>query len=428
MIVNSHYPGIRKTGSIFFSLVFVILFIGVKDSYADAKKGQQLFEANCSTCHNPLRDATGPALYGKENEVPGGRKWIYNWVHNSSAVIASGDKYAVNLFNQWNHVEMTHFPQLTDQDINDILDYVKQVGDQAKTASTSTQGTASGNGQGTSGSSDNSLLFGILTLILAIIAVILMQINSNLNKLANDKEGIETPEPVPFYRNKAYIAIVAVCLFVAAGYFLTNAAINSGRQQNYEPTQPIFFSHRVHAGINQINCLYCHAGAEKSKHAMIPSQNICMNCHKAINSYSGEQLYTPEGKPVDGTAEIQKLYYYAGWDPQQRKYVDGGHPIEWIKIHNLPDFVYFNHSQHVVVGKIQCQTCHGPVQKMDVVYQFADLSMGWCINCHRTTKVQFTENSYYSIFTKYHEELKEGKIDSVTEAMVGGTECGRCHY
>lgn len=411
------------------SLAFCMFSFSAHHVYADAQRGKQLFQQNCAQCHNPLRDATGPALYGKENEVPGGRKWIYNWVHNSSAVIASGDKYAVNLFNQWNHVQMPPFPQLTNQDIDDILDYIKQVGDEAKQAAAA---PAAGGQQGATAAapaSNNNLLYGIITLVLAIVALILLQVNRSLNRMANEKEGIETREPVPFYRNKTYIALVSVVLFLMAGYFLTNAAVNIGRQQNYEPTQPIFYSHRVHAGINQINCLYCHAGAEKSKHAMIPSQNICMNCHMAINSYSGPQLYTPEGKAVDGTAEIQKLYYYAGWDPKQRKYVNAGHPIQWVKIHNLPDFVYFSHEQHVAVGKIQCQVCHGPIQNMDVVYQFSDLSMGWCVNCHRTTKVHFADNAYYSnIFMKYHEELKQGKIDSVTEAMLGGTDCQRCHY
>lgn len=426
MLVISHYPGIRSKKFWYPALVVVLLLASIYPSFADATKGKQLFEANCSSCHNPLRDATGPALYGKEDLVPGGRKWIYTWVQNSQAVLAGGDKYAQGLFTQFNKVVMPSFPQLSNQDIDNILDYVKQVGDDAKTAAASPAATGNGSSQGPS--SGNSLLYGILTLVLAIVSVILIQINSNLHRLANDKEGEITPPSVPFFRNKAFIAFISICLFLVAGYFLTNAAINSGRQQGYQPTQPIFYSHKVHAGLNQINCLYCHAGAEKSRMAMIPSQNICMNCHMAINSYSGPALVTPGGRQVDGTAEIQKLYWYAGWDPKQRKYVNGGHPIEWVKIHNLPSFVYFNHSQHVAVGKVQCQVCHGPIQDMDVVYQYSDLSMGWCINCHRSTKVQFTENSYYSIFQQYHEELNAGTIDSVTVEMEGGTECQKCHY
>lgn len=170
---------------------------------------------------------------------------------------------------------------------------------------------------------------------------------------------------------------------------------------------------------------------------MIPSSNVCMNCHKQINEYTGDAehpLYTAEGKKIDGTAEIQKLYKYAGWDPVAKQYIrdEKGNikatPIKWTKIHNLPDHVYFNHSQHVAVGKVQCQRCHGPIQEMDEVYQFAPLSMGWCINCHRQTQVQFTNNNYYSIFEKYHEELKSGKRTGVTVDDIGGTECQRCHY
>jgi hypothetical protein len=161
---------------------------------------------------------------------------------------------------------------------------------------------------------------------------------------------------------------------------------------------------------------------------MIPSPNICMNCHKVIDHYTGNEFHDAEGKLVDGTAEIHKLYEYAGWDPDQKKYTKAGRPIEWVQIHNLPDYVYFNHSQHVKVGQVQCQTCHGNIQDENEVYQYATLGMGWCINCHRTTKVQFTSNGYYNIFTKYEKELKMHQIDSVTVEMQGGTNCQKCHY
>jgi hypothetical protein len=258
-------------------------------------------------------------------------------------------------------------------------------------------------------------------------------VNSNLKKLSDEKAGFRTAEPVPFWKNKAYIAMVTVVLFVLGGYLTTKGAIGLGRNKDYQPVQPIYYSHKVHAGTNQVNCLYCHGGAEQGKHANIPSVNVCMNCHKAINEYKGEKIYDEEGKEVNGTAEIQKLYEYAGadpnnlagWDPAKAK------PIEWVKIHNLPDHVYFNHSQHVKAGKVQCQTCHGEINKMDEVKQFSDLSMGWCINCHRETKVQFKENGFYSIYEKFHDELKSGKLDStkgITVEKIGGTECQKCHY
>ena len=366
---------------------------------------------------------TGPALKGVTETVPGGMNWIYDWVHNSSKVIASGDEYANNLFNEWGKVQMTHFPQLSNEDIDNIFAYVNSYeapGAPAPAAGAgATQPTPSGS---------NSLLFGILTLVLAILALILLQVNSNLRKLANEKEGIPNPRPIPFYRNKRNIFVAVIILFLLAGYFLVDAATTVGYSKNYQPKQPIVFSHKVHAGINQINCLYCHAGAEKSRYSMIPSPNICMNCHRVIDQYTGNEFHDAEGNLVNGTEEIHKLYDAAGWDPEKKQYTKPGHPIEWVQVHNLPDYVYFNHSQHVKVGQIQCQTCHGPIQEENEVYQYATLGMGWCVNCHRTTKVQFSTNGYYNIFTKYEQQMKMHQIDSVTVEMQGGTDCQKCHY
>lgn len=367
---------------------------------------------------------TGPALKGVSESVPGGMNWIYDWVHNSSKVIASGDEYAKNLFDTWGHVQMTHFPQLSNSDIDDIIAYVNAY----EVPGAPTGGTSAASGAPAASGSSNSLLFGILTLVLAILALILLQVNSSLRKLANDQEGIANPKPVPFYRNKRNIFMAVIVLFLLAGYFLVDAAATVGYSKNYQPRQPIVFSHKVHAGINQINCLYCHAGAEKSRYSMIPSPNICMNCHKVIDQYTGDPFKDKEGRLVDGTAEIHKLYEYAGWDAEKKQYTKPGHPIEWVQVHNLPDYVYFNHSQHVKVGQVQCQTCHGNITEENEVYQYATLGMGWCVNCHRTTKVQFASNGYYTIFSKYEKELKMHQIDSVTVEMQGGTDCQKCHY
>ncbi|WP_245952737.1 c-type cytochrome [Chitinophaga skermanii] len=393
-------------------------------SAADPAAGKALFQANCASCHNVHKKLTGPALAGVEGRWAD-KKLLHAWIKNSQKVLATGDKYANDLYLAYNKTAMTSFESFTDADIDNILAYVADE-EKKGAAGPKVEGTATA--AAADDSSSNSLIFGIVTLILAVVAIILMQINSNLHKLAADKTGDKVPEPVPFYRNKAYIALVIVILFMVGGYFTIQGAIGLGRQQDYMPEQPIFYSHKVHAGINQINCLYCHSSAEKGKVAMIPSENVCMNCHKAINEYTGPDLFTAEGKKVNGTAEIHKLYDAIGWDASAQKYTKPGKPIEWVKIHNLPDHVYFNHSQHVVAGKVQCQTCHGPIQEMDEVHQFADLSMGWCVNCHRTTKVQFADNKYYSIFEKLHEDIKNKKIDSVTVEMVGGTECQKCHY
>jgi hypothetical protein len=225
-------------------------------------------------------------------------------------------------------------------------------------------------------------------------------------------------------------------LFVIGGYYTIQGAIGLGRNKNYEPEQPIFYSHKVHAGTNQISCLYCHGGAFEGRHANVPSVNICMNCHMAISEYgtTSEKLYREDGTEVNGTAEIQKIYAASGWDPKLKKYTSKEKPVEWVRIHSLPDHVYFNHSQHTRAGQVQCQTCHGPIQEMNEVKQFADLSMGWCINCHRESKVNFYNketgegNKFYSIYESYHNDLKNKKIDSVTVEMIGGTECQKCHY
>ena len=401
------------------SLLFIVL---VSFSYSGfAADGEALFKANCANCHKPLEDFTGPKLQGARKRAPN-PDWSVKWVNNVNSMLET-DAYAKSLLAKYGS-RMTQF-NLKEDEIVAILDYADAY--KAPAAPVSTDGA-------TAPEEDNSLLFGILTLILAIIALILLQVNSSLRKLSDEKEGIRRGEPVPFYRNKSYLMIGVLVLFCLGGYMTINAAMGLGRSKGYQPEQPIYYSHKVHAGTNQISCLYCHGGAQDSKHANVPSVNVCMNCHIAIKEYKGDPIYRENGMQVNGTAEIQKLYSYAGWNPGLKKYDKPGKPIEWVKIHSLPDHVYFNHSQHVKVGKQNCQTCHGNIQEMPEVYQFSELSMGWCVNCHRETKVDFYNtssgqgNKFYSIYEKFHNDLKSGKMDSVTVERIGGTECQKCHY
>jgi hypothetical protein len=329
------------------------------------------------------------------------------------------------LYNEYNKTAMNLFPTLADKDIDAILAYIKSVPAAGAAPAGGAAATAPAE------ESDSTLVFGLLTLILAVVSLILLQVNSNLKKLSDDKAGIPGSNPVPFYRNKAYIAFIAIILFIAGGYMTTVGAINLGRSKDYQPEQPIYYSHKVHAGVNQINCQYCHIGVYQGKQATLPSVNVCMNCHMAINEYKGEPLVRENGDVVDGTAEIKKLYKYAGFTEGQPWEAANAKPIEWVRIHNLPDHVYFNHAQHVNAGQVACQQCHGEIQKMGEVKQFADLSMGWCVNCHRNTQVQFKDNGFYSIYEKFHADLKSGKIDStkgITVEKIGGTECQKCHY
>jgi mono/diheme cytochrome c family protein len=390
----------------------------------NAQDGKALFSANCASCHAVNKKLTGPALAGVEDRWPD-KQNLYAWIKNSAAFLKTGDAYANNLYNEYNKVAMNNFPGLSDADIDAILAYIKTV---PAPGAAPAGGAAAG---AAAPESDNSLVFGILSLILAVVAIILLQVNSNLKKLTDDKLGVTPETPVAFYKNKRYIAFTAILLFILGGYYTTVGAINLGRSKDYQPEQPIYYSHKVHAGVNQINCQYCHTGTYQGKQATLPSVNVCMNCHTAINEYKGEPLVRENGDIVDGTAEIKKLYKYAGFTEGQPWDATKAQPIEWVRIHNLPDHVYFNHAQHVNAGQVACQQCHGEIQNMGEVKQFSDLSMGWCVNCHRETKVQFKDNGFYSIYEKFHEDIRTGKIDStkgITVEKIGGTECQKCHY
>ena len=417
----------KKFISRFVASLILIGFISSNSAFA---QGEALFKAQCANCHKIDGDYTGPWLKGVRDRQPS-KEYIYEWMANPAGKIAT-DAYAKALFAKWKPTIMTAFPALKKAEIDAILDYVDTFVPPAVPK-----------GESKETGSDNSLLFGILTLILAVVAFILLQVNSNLRKLSDDKEGVLRGEPVPFYRNKSYLMIGVLMLFGLGGYLMVEGAMSAGRMKDYQPEQPIYYSHKVHAGTNQISCLYCHGGTQDSKSGSIPSVNVCMNCHMAIKEYKGESITKADGTSVNGTAEIQKLYAYAGWNPEKKEYnpdknkdgvPDGAHAIPWVKIHNLPDHVYFNHSQHVKVGKQNCQTCHGNIQEMPEVYQFSDLSMGWCINCHRESKVDFynkadsTGNKFYSIYEKFHKDIKDHKMDSVTVESIGGTECQKCHY
>jgi len=404
--------------------IIVVLSFGHK---LVAQDGKAIFMDNCARCHSLTADLTGPALAGIQTRVPDKKK-IESWIRNSTAVLESGDSYFTALFERWNRVPMPHFPQFSDAEMDALITYISTPPPAAGPGTTPGGATEGGE------SKDGPILYGILTLILAVVALIMLQVNSNLKKLSDDASGVPSTEPIPFYRNKTYIALITVVLFVVGGYYLATGAIGLGRHKNFQPEQPIYYSHKVHVGTNQISCLYCHGSAFEGKQATIPSVNVCMNCHMTISEYTGEPLHREDGTVIDGTAEIQKIYEAAGWDPAKKQYTGNEKAIEWVRIHNLPDHVYFNHSQHTKVGGVQCQTCHGDIPNMHEVKQFSDLSMGWCINCHRTTKVNFNSpgnangNKFYSIYEKYHNEIREGKRDSVTVSDIGGLDCQKCHY
>lgn len=390
--------------------------------------GRVLFQNNCASCHAVNKELTGPALQGIRQRVTD-EALLHAWIRNSKKVLADGDPYFTELYNKWNKVAMNTFPSLTDAEIKAILDYVDQRSAElakATPAQTGVGGSEKIAGQDT----EDTYLYIIVLAFVLLLLYVFKKINTNLSKAIAEKRKIDYTPPTPIYRDKRYIALAVVILFTIVGVVLADEGMSLGIQQNYQPIQPIFFSHRVHAGVNKIDCQYCHSTARNSKHALIPTVNVCMNCHKAINEYTGGlTLKDEEGNIIDGTSEIKKLYEYANFKPGQVWSAENGNkPIEWVRIHNLPDHVKFNHSQHVVVGKQECQTCHGQVQEMDEVYQYNTLAMGWCVNCHRTTEVQFASNKFYDMYKGLHKDLAEGKIDKVTVESIGGTECQKCHY
>lgn len=213
-----------------------------------------------------------------------------------------------------------------------------------------------------------------------------------------------------FFHKIKYRAVSVLILIVSLGFqvkMVATAAIDLGRSKDYAPDQPIKFSHKVHAGDNKIDCKYCHHTAEFGKSAGIPATELCMNCHVLVREGTNS-----------GKFEISKVI--EAYETKK--------PVEWTRIHNLPDHVFFSHAQHVGVGKVDCQQCHGPVEEMDIMRQHSDLSMGWCVNCHRDTEVNFKDNAYYDNYMKLHDQLKGGGIDTIRAVDIGANDCMRCHY
>jgi mono/diheme cytochrome c family protein len=392
----------------------------------DPVKGKEIFNANCAACHKLDAKATGPALRGVGNKYE--KAWLYKWIHNSSDLIKSGDAAAVKIYEEYNKVQMSAFPQLSEADIDNIIAYTMEpIAAPPVTASTETVPGPNTNASGVS----NDIVLGALALVMGILVVMLIMVNNVLRKVAATK-GITVAPKEPrisiwkaFAKNQFLVLVSAIFMILAGAYFIYGYLMQIGIDQDYAPVQPIHYSHRIHAGSNGINCNYCHSSARVSKHSGIPSLNVCMNCHKSIAEVS-DTTATEEYSKAFYDNEIAKLYKAVGWDKDNQKYTGKTEPVKWIRIHNLPSFVYFNHSQHVNVAGVECQTCHGPVQTYEIQKQFAPLTMSWCINCHRKTEVKMEGNEYY---TKIHEQLsKKYGVEKLTAAQMGGLECGKCHY
>ncbi|MBW2962458.1 cytochrome c3 family protein [Mesonia aestuariivivens] len=396
----------------------------------DAAKGKELFNSLCASCHKRYKRSTGPALNGVTSRHD--KDWLYRWVKNSQALIAAGDAEAVAIYEEFNETAMTPFPQLSNEDIDNILAYVEQ----PKPEPTANVQANAGGGESSGGGVSSDIILGVLAFVLLLLVVVLVLVNKTLNRFAA-ASGVQVQEkesrkPIwkAFVENQFLVIVTAVFLLLAGGYFVYGYLMQVGVDQGYAPVQPIHYSHRIHAGDNEIECKYCHSSARVSKTSGVPSLNVCMNCHKSISEVadasSPNTSVTEEYSKEFYDGEIAKLYDAVGWDPSTQSYTGESKPVKWVRIHNLPDFAYFNHSQHVSVAGVMCQECHGPVEEMEIMRQYAPLTMGWCINCHRKTNVKMEGNEYYE---KIHDELsKKYGVETLTAAQMGATECGKCHY
>jgi cytochrome c551/c552 len=403
----------KRTLAFFSSLFFFSLFNFT--SYAQSvEEGEKLFQANCTACHQIDSKLIGPALRGVSDKYS--EEWLLKWIKNSAEMIASGDPDAVAIFEEYNKSPMTAFPYFSDDDVKNILAYIEQPPEKAPAVvSVLTDGAVVSEDQKTS-----NYVRLTVSLVLLLIVAGLWKVKNTLKDVAGETSQdviASTLSLVNAYlERKPLVVLTVLFLAILGANAAWNLMVGVGVTQGYKPEQPIAYSHKLHAGINGIDCNYCHHSARHGKSAAIPSANVCMNCH----------TYISEGP--SGKAEIQKIYDAVGFDPEKGRYIEGYEqkPIKWVRIHNLPDLAYFNHSQHVVAGGIECQECHGPIEEMEVVEQHSELTMGWCINCHRQTEVKVADNDYYQ---EMHAKFKENHPgETFNVEAIGGLECGKCHY
>lgn len=419
-IMIKHFP---SSLSKFLSVVILLLLVNftvraqaIPEDAAAISAGQALFNGNCKSCHKIHQESVGPALAGVETRTPS-VGWIIDWVHNSSKVVASGDDYGVAIFEKYKKSKMTDFTTLKEDQILNILAYIKsEAAKGPEVVAVPTPGAGAAVESGAPSEYINVILIGMI-IILILLVVILGFLISSLKRFLDqrplteeEKEIVHSPITVStISRSRGFIFIVTFLVAALGFKAVINGLYSVGIQQGYAPKQPIAFSHKLHAGDYEIDCKYCHTGAMKGKNATIPSVNICMNCHRAVKTES---------------VQIQKLWAAADWNAETLTFGPNQKPIEWVRIHNLPDLAYFNHAQHVNVAGVACQTCHGPIETMDVVRQYSLLTMGWCIDCHRKTDINTKGNAYYDRLVELHSQ--SGKIMKVEDN--GGLECSKCHY
>ena len=374
--------------------------------------GVGVYEENCTQCHRFNSVLVGPALKDAHSRWPSKADMLH-FIQYPQKVIDGGDAHAKSLYDQYKQYMPNH-DFLSDEELEGLYAFIVEESanpfHEVEKEETSVAAGGGESGGGGSGVSEEFLvvIIGILIVILLAIIIALSLLMGLMKRFVDARDDITDEEKeyispgfslVALLKSKPLVNTV-ILVFVL---FVLKSGIDGlysvGIQQGYAPTQPINFSHKLHAGMYEIECQYCHTGVTKSKNANIPSPNICMNCHNSVKVAS---------------PEIQKIY----------QAIENNRPIEWVRVHNLPDLAYFNHSQHVVVGELECQTCHGPVEEMEVIQQYSPLTMGWCVNCHRETLVKAEGNAYYDKLLEFHDGDKAG----MTVEDIGGLECSKCHY
>jgi len=435
--------------------ILSIFFFSLSASaQGDPEVGETVFNNVCATCHYPTEEINvGPGLKGVTERWKD-KDLLYTWIKNPKQAEATGDPYVRDLLKDYRSrgiPDMVAQP-VNDAQIDDVIAYIEAFKPPEDPTTVATGGPVC--------PEDTSTSWIWLIILCLIFLAVILSVSGVKKTLGNKKREEEGLEPIPVksygesfgnwaWKNKSMLSVIGIfCVMWMVSWLyglgMNDVGVYGGKEgdvsspdmtnvdflcedENYRPEQPIKFSHALHAGKNEIECVYCHSTANKSKTPSIPSTNVCMNCHVAI------------GKgPTTGEDEIQKIYDAIGFDRETKQYKKDYDvkPVEWVKVHDLPDHVYFNHSQHVKVAGLECETCHGDVKKMEVVEQVAPLTMGWCIQCHNETEVQTQDNGYYDEIHKRlvnHENgralLREYKADqTITAREFGGWECSKCHY
>ncbi len=367
-------------------LFLLLLIYNVSNTFAQ-KSPEDNFRV-CSACHSIGEGKKiGPDLEGVTERHD--EAWLIKFIQSSQTMVNAGDAEAVKLFEEYNKIPMPD-NAFSEDETKALLNYIENFDPSAVVKVKKTV-------KADPNFLDNKISYlpkstkglFILSLVILFLSIFDLAVTKFLKKAV-----------------LVHVTLILSALFVIS-MVTYQEATNLGRYQGYEPDQPIAFSHKVHSGENKIDCEYCHSGAMDSKRSGIPSANLCLNCHNVIK----------EGTNT-GTAEIAKIH----------KAVEEGKAIEWVKVHNLPDHVYYNHSQHVNAGNMECEECHGDVENMGRIQQVNDLSMGWCLDCHRQKYIDIDNKYFANQYKEYHDEIAKGMRKGVTVSEVGGENCAKCHY